>query len=160
MASHLPIEQSNRHPGSIHVRSIARAIFLSLIVASSIACSELNPFHRDAEIQNIGPGEWHSLVVYFKSGATDEQISTFMHNALLKPRLDGRGEDFKEGIGMYVGLQPDQAHGHRGFAITFYKRVTDEQRSMIIELIKSDPLVYRVFENIAPNQITVSDLQR
>lgn len=61
---------------------------------------------------------------------------------------------------MYVGLQPDQAHGHRGFAITFYKRITDEQRSMITELIKSDPLVYRVFENIAPYQITVSDLQR
>ncbi len=142
------------------MRSIANAIFLSIIAVSLTACSALNPFHRNSEVQNIGPGEWHSLVVYFKNGNSDEQVSSFNHNVLSKPRLDGRGEDFKEGIGRYIGLQPDQAHGHRGFAITFYKSLSDEQRSMIIESIKSDPLVYRVFENIAPNQITVSDLQR
>jgi len=130
--------------------------FLLLI---STACASLNPFVRDAEVQKIGPGEWHSMVVYFKSDITDEQVSSFNHNVIFQSRWDGRGEDLREGIGMYIGLQPDQAHGHRGFAITFYKWATEEQRSAIKESIKSNDLVYKVFENIAPNDIQESDVR-
>jgi hypothetical protein len=123
-----------------------------------MGCSSLNPFDRDAEMRKIGPGEWHSLVVYFKTDITDEQASSFKQNVLSRPRSDGRGEEFKDGIGLYIGLQPNQAHGHRGFAITFHKKITEEQRSLIIDSIRSNESVYKVFENIAPNDIKESDL--
>jgi hypothetical protein len=141
------------------MRYISKAICVSFFVLISMACSYLNPFVRDTEIVRDGPGEWQSLVVYFKSGTTMEQVESFNHNVLSKPRWDGRGEDFKEGIGSYFRLTPDQAHGHWGFAITFYKNATDEQRSAIKESIKSNELVYKVFEEIAPNDIKESDLK-
>jgi hypothetical protein len=131
---------------------------MGLFVVISVGCAALNPFHRDTETVKVGPGEWHSLVVYFKVGVTDEQVNSFMDNILSEPRSDGRGEDFKQGIGEYIGLSPGQAHGHQGFAITFYKNTSPEQRSRIIESIKSNPLVYKVFENVAPNDIKESDL--
>ncbi|MFN0140936.1 MAG: hypothetical protein ACKVQW_12735 [Pyrinomonadaceae bacterium] len=141
------------------MRYLSKSVYIGFFVLISTACSSLNPFVRDSEMQKIGPDQWHSLVVYFESGITDEEISSFKHNALSKPRWDGRGEDLKEGIGMYIGLAPSQAHGHRGFAITFYKNVTDEQRFAIKESIKSSELVYKVFEEIAPNDIKEPDLK-
>ncbi len=140
------------------MRYLPKAICLGVSVLILMACSYLNPFVRDSEIIKDGPGEWQSLVVYFKSGTTMEQVESFNHYVLSKPRWDGRGEDLKEGIGSYFRLTPNQAHGHWGFAITFYKNATDEQRVVIKESIRSHELVYKVFENIAPNDIRESDL--
>ncbi len=141
------------------MKYLSKTICLGLVLIS-IACSALNPFHRDADTLQVGPDKWYSLVVYFKSGATKEQITSFNHDVLSIPRSDGRGEGFKEGIGEFLSLsRPYKAHELRGFAITFYKKATDEQRTAIIESIKSNELVYKVFENVAPSDIKESDLQ-
>jgi hypothetical protein len=139
--------------------TVSLSVFVGFFVIISMSCSYLNPFDRNSEMVNVGPAEWHSLVVYFRSGATDEQVGSFIHSVLFNPRSDGRGEDFKEGIGEFIALDPTQGNGHRGFAITFYKKATNQQRSMIKESIRANELVYMVFENIAPNDIKESDLK-
>jgi hypothetical protein len=126
---------------------------LGAIVLIAMACSYLNPFDRKAETVSWGPDQWHSLVVYFRSGTTPEQVEAFKYEILSEPGSNEKSQEFKVGIGSYLRLTPDQAHGHWGFAITFYKKISDQQRSAIKESIRSHELVYKVFEGIAPNDI-------
>jgi hypothetical protein len=66
------------------MRYISKATFLGFFFLISVACSYLNPFDRNAKTENWGPGEWHSLVVYFKSGTTPEQVEVFKYTVLLR----------------------------------------------------------------------------
>ena len=134
-----------------------KLIFIGLSMLISMAC--WNPFERNADRVNVGPDAWSSLVVYFKVGTTEAQVESFNHNVLSELRSDGRGENFRGGIASYLRLTPDQGNGHWGFAITFYKKATEEQRKATEESITSNELVYKVFENIAPKDIKESDLK-
>jgi hypothetical protein len=122
---------------------------LGVIVLISTACSYLKPVDRNAEMVSFGPDQPQSLVVYFRLGTTEEQVEAFQYEVLSESGSNGKSQ----AIGSYIRLAPSQAHGHWGFAITFLKKISEQQRSAIKESIKSHQLVYRVFEGIAPNDI-------
>lgn len=107
----------------------------------------------------VGPDAPASLVIYFKVGTTETQVEAFNQGVLSEPRPDGRGKNFKYGIGSYLRLSPTQANGHWAIAITFLAEATDEQRQSLKDMLRSNEMVYRVFERIAPDEIKESDLK-
>ena len=47
--------------------------------------------------------------------------------------------------------------GHQGYAITFFEGATPEQRERLIAKVKASPLVYKVVEDVAPDDVKKID---
>ena len=103
----------------------------------------------------IGPDVKASFVFYFQRDATRDQISSFSDVVLRgAPHPEGRGHDLPEGVQsiLFVG-----ADGHYGYAITFFAGATPEQRGRLIAKVKASPLVYKVLEGVAPDEVKKID---
>lgn len=122
------------------------------------ACSDVP--NRPLDKVKVGPDATASLVIYFKLGTIEEQVEKFNQEILSEPRADGRGKHFKYGIGSYLRLSPRQANGHWAIAISFLADATEEERKDLDQVLKTNELVYKVFENIAPEDIKASDLDK
>lgn len=126
-------------------------IIFCFFLVVSVACSYFD--RREGESERIGPNVPASLVIYFKGGASEEQIDNFYRNQLFARRADGRGEDHKFGIRSDFRLLPSQANGHDAIAVTFHENVSEEDRRKARASFESSEVVYKVFENIAPKDI-------
>ncbi|MFL6374432.1 MAG: hypothetical protein ACJ73D_07195 [Pyrinomonadaceae bacterium] len=119
----------------------------------SVTCSLTES--KKVEVKKLGPEATASLVVYFNAGTTDRQVEQFDNGFISDERADGRGRKDKDGIWSVSRLLPSQANNHEAIAITFRDDATEEQRRAIKESIKTSPIVYKVFENIAPKDIKI-----
>lgn len=136
---------------------ILKGILFSVLAGFAISCSE--PAPQSVEMVKIGPDASAAIVVYFMQGTSEEQIARFDAEVISTLRPDGRGEMFRNGIGGYLRLLPFQAQGHDAIAITFHNNATEEQRRSVKESMKSNEIVYKLFENIAPKDIKASDVK-
>ena len=103
----------------------------------------------------IGPDVKASLVIYFQSGVTRDQISAFSDAVLSRPDPAGRGYDLATGVQSRLRVGPVQ--GHEGIAITFFADATSEQRERLMAEVKASPLVYKVLEGVAPDDVKKID---
>jgi len=103
----------------------------------------------------IGPNVTASLIIYFKAGATDEQINNFSGEVLSKPKTD-RGAALQDGICMFLRVYPP-VQNHEAIAITFCENATKENREKLKAAIVSSPIVYKVLENVAPSDVKQLD---
>jgi hypothetical protein len=101
----------------------------------------------------IGPDVVYSVVVYYKLGATRTQMDQLESAQLYQPRNDNRGKDFKPGIRGFLGLAPNQAYGHTGFALNFDPSMERERREFLISSLLESPVVFKVYTDIAPIKI-------
>lgn len=99
----------------------------------------------------FGPDVKASLVIVFKSDTTDEQVEAFWRNVLQVLDQSGRGHRFREGISSTLNVSP--IDGHQALAVQFQEDATQAQREEIKARIKRTPLVYKLFENIAPTDV-------
>jgi hypothetical protein len=91
----------------------------------------------DQRPQPIGPGVPMRLVVYNHVGVEEEMIARFEEDL---------GSNRRNGpFSTFLRLLPSQAHGHDGFA---FELAPDEAE------VVASRLVCRVFENVAPDQIS------
>jgi hypothetical protein len=126
------------------------ALLLTALVLP--ACSQAG---KD-EMVPIGPEVQADLVIYFKGGVANEQISKFWHEVLSNPHPSGRGTWTKDGIsGISAVFPPIQ--GHEGVAVSFYRTATEAQRAKVKADVNASPLVYKVFENVAPKDVKTLD---
>jgi hypothetical protein len=102
-----------------------------------------------------GPKDEVELVFFYKKGTSYEEIRFFENNILHEARPDGRGNDLQEGVSGEFFVRNSDYEGH---AIEFYATATTEQREKLKKAIESSPIVYRVFENVVPNEI--KDLEK
>jgi len=135
---------------------VAAAAFLVPIVffvgvKASVAAG-LNRW-LNAPLVHFGPDVRSSLVVYYKVGISETEISDFQDVQLHQARPDGRGKDFKPGIRAFLRLIPDQAHGHNGFALDLDSEMRPDQRESLISSLSSSPLVFKLYREVAPNAI-------
>jgi uncharacterized integral membrane protein len=107
----------------------------------------------DQPMQRFGPDVRAGEVVYFNLGVAEAQIESFQEESLYQARSDGRGRDFRPGITYFLSLAPSQAHGHRGFAIGISLSLPSDRREELKSLIAKSPLVFRVFDDVAPRDI-------
>ncbi len=138
-----------------HNRTILAFVFILLVTSLSAACIQHAPSYESDKMIPVGPEVKASLVIYFKVGVADEQIDDFWHNVLSRPHPQGRGYYHRTGVSETMRLLPVQ--GHEGIAITFSEDATQGQRYEVKQDINSSPIVYKVLENVAPNDVKKLD---
>jgi hypothetical protein len=131
----------------------AAAFLVPIVFFVGIKGSEAAGLNRwlNAPLVHFGPDVRSSLVVYYKIGISETQISNFQDAELYQARPDGHGKDFKPGIRTFLSL--DQAHGHYGFALDLDSEMRPDQRESLISSLSSSPLVFKVYRDAAPNSI-------
>lgn len=135
------------------MRRKLESYFVILLILFLASCP--NSPEKSVPIK-VGPDVPANLVVYFKLGTSENDVEKCYQETIYVPRPDGRGEGIREGSGRFLRLLPSQANGHEAFALDFEANSTYEQRQAIKRLIKSCTNVYKIFENIAPQEIRES----
>jgi hypothetical protein len=133
------------------MRNVFRTLSLLVIWLAcliSLGC----PFDKSVtETRPIGPDLTADLLIYFNINSSQEQINAFQKAVLSRPHPEGRGEYLPPGVRTLLAIGP--VEGHEGFAITFFRDATSEQRQELLRAIKSSSLVYKVLENRAPDSV-------
>ena len=135
---------------------VAGAAFLVPIVFFvGVKASEGAGLNRwlNAPLVHFGPDVRSSLVVYYKAGISETEMSNFQDAQLYQARTGGHGKELKPGIRTFLGLIPSQAHGHYAFAVDLDSEMSLEQREKLISSLSSSPLVFKVYREVAPNSI-------
>ena len=100
-----------------------------------------------------GPSHYTSLVLFYRKDVSKEQIREFHDNVLSKPSPYGpnTGLDLPDGV---AGDFRIINNGFEGVGINFSTEATQEERERLKKRIRESPVVYKVFENFIPNEIT------
>jgi hypothetical protein len=101
----------------------------------------------------FGPDVPSSLVLLFKSGASNNDINSFLETVIGVP--DPRG-----GHALLPGLQSIQAvrvGSHEGYALDFFSSATQQQKNDARARASGSQFVWRVFDNIAPSKIAIPE---
>jgi len=98
----------------------------------------------------FGSDKFTSLAVFFKKEATREQIDAFYKDVISVSCPDDSEQALPEGVALRYQIRNG---GYEGVGITFAKDATLEQREQLKRAIESSPIVYKVFENVVPNEI-------
>ncbi len=131
-------------------------IFLVLsifVLASASACQQKvnDPIGKWAD-----PSDKIPVVFYFKKGTTNDEINYFLDNVIGHQRADGRGTDLLDGMQGDFSIRTQDYDGH---AIELRNNVTPEQRENILKAINNSLLIYKVFENVVPNEIILDPVK-
>ena len=130
--------------------SLIKVGVLVMVGLIQLAC----PRHEQP-MRPIGPEVKASLVIYFKSGVTNEQVNTFWEEVLSRPDPSGKGYYHRNGVGDIGRIAPVQ--GHEGISMSFFPDATKEEREEVIHDITSSPIVYKVLRDIAPADVKKLD---
>jgi hypothetical protein len=97
-----------------------------------------------------GPNDKVELVFFYKKTASYEEKQFFENNILHENRQDGKGYYSREGVsGEFFVRNSD----FEGYAIEFSTKATLQQRQNLKKAIEQSPIVYKVYEDVVPNQI-------
>ena len=97
----------------------------------------------------IGPDVKANLVIFFNVDATHDQIENFWQETLSTKSQKGHWP--RPGIRDIMRLFAVQ--GHEAIAVTFFPNATQAERDDIRARVKSSPLVYKVMEDVVPQDI-------
>jgi hypothetical protein len=133
--------------------NLSRQIVMGLLLASlSISCSHIP---KD-ETLPLGPNVPASMVIYFRTEVTEDQVKNFTGSVLSKADSQGRGHYNREGIRDILRVFTP-VEGHEALAVTFFPEATQSQREEIKRDATSSPVVYKVLENVAPADVKKLD---
>lgn len=130
-------------------RQILKIAALVAWVLATVGC----PQNKERTL--IGPDVTADRIIFFKLGVTEQQIATFWHEVLSRPRTDGKGDDPRPGVGMTA--RESAVQGHEGISLSFFPNATQAQRDDLERAVKSSPLVYKVLKNTAPMNVKKLD---
>jgi len=129
-------------------RAPSLTVFLCLAIVAllAVACAR-----SDERMYPIGPEVTADLIVYFKSGVSQNQINDFWQNVLSYPDPNGRGYYHRPGVGMLGSVST--VEGHEGVSINFFSNATDAERADLRRRVNESPLVFTVLESVAPRDV-------
>lgn len=117
--------------------------------------------YQGQTIVRFGPEVRASLVIVFKSGLTDEDVETFRRDVLqtTSPYEGGKkyyesGKNYLAGVRQY--LRVPAIERHEAIALTFHEDISKMQREAVMRRVNSSPFVFKVYEDIAPADIKLS----
>jgi len=97
-----------------------------------------------------GPDDRAEIVFFFKKDTTNDKINHFLNYEIGVPDPNGRGSDSMDGIrGLFVVYR----QGYQGYALELLPNITPEQRRKILDVINNSPIIFRVYENVIPNEV-------
>lgn len=127
-------------------------ILILLIMPFMVACQQ----KANDEMISISPDQKSDIVVFFKKGTKNEEINYFLDNVAGRQRPDGRGIEFLDGMQSQFQIRNQD---YEGFAIELSENATQEERENILKAINSSPIVYKVFENVVPNEVVLDPVK-
>ncbi len=98
----------------------------------------------------FGPDKFTSLAVFFKKESTRKQIESFYNDVISVPHPEGRGYYLPDGVVLQYQIRNGD---YEGVGITFSTKATPAQREKLKRAIEESPIVYKVYENVVPNEI-------
>src|SRR5215204_2461219 len=99
----------------------------------------------------FGPNMRTDLVFFFQKGTPPKEIEKFLlRDGLVIPAENGTGYYLPKGMGTGFGITHD---GLGGYGLDFKNSASAEQRFAIKSRIEKSPIIYKVFENVIPNEI-------
>lgn len=128
---------------------------VKLVVILTLGLMQLACPRHEPPMRSVGPEVKASLVVYFKSGVTNERVNAFWEEVLSRPDPSGKGYYHRNGVGDIGRVAPVQ--GHEGISMSFFPDATKEEREEVIHDITSSPIVYKVLRDIAPADVKKLD---
>ena len=131
-------------------------IFSTLFIFILTQFSACQQKPDDSIVKWADPTDKIPIVFYFKKGTTNDEINYFLDNVIGHQRADGRGTDF---LGGMQGTFQVRNQDYEGYAIELRKNITQEERENILRAINNSPLVYKVFENVVPNEIILDPIK-
>ncbi len=88
------------------------------------------------------------LLFFFKKDSSMAARDVFYETVLNKPVSGGYWP--RDGVQATFGID---RNGYEGFGIKFRENATEDQKHEIKKLIEEAPVVYKVYENVVPNEI-------
>jgi hypothetical protein len=123
---------------------------LQIILATAFFLLTSCGYPETPMVKLKGPDDKVELVFFYKKGVSYEEKQGFENNILHKSDPNGKGYASQEGVsGEFFVRHSD----YEGYAVEFYPNATSEQRNKLKKALESSPIVYKVFENVIPNQI-------
>ena len=95
---------------------------------------------QNVRINEMSPEAPAELVVFFQEETDWKQILEFDRTVLAAP-----------GIMTVVKVELD---GYEGEAINFQPDATEDEKALLKKRVLESPLVYKIYENVIPNEIT------
>ncbi len=92
------------------------------------------------------------LLIYFQTDTTEEEIKLFYEELLDVPHPSGRGVNLLPEVQEVFNII--SVENHAAIGLNFNPSTSQTVRDQIRGRIESHPEVYRVLENMAPNQVT------
>jgi hypothetical protein len=126
------------------VKVLLLFIFLVCVSLSCLSCS------KQAAVEKIfDNNDKVELLFFFTKDSTPESRDTFYANELNRPVSGGYLP--REGVQATFGVYQN---GYEGFGFRFRDDATQEQRESVKNVLLRSSLVYKVYENVIPTQIT------
>lgn len=129
---------------------INKLILILTICFGCFGCAHSCQAQQDDRIIHMSPDVPAELVFFFKKETTWKEILEFQRTVTGIPNPNGTG--FSDLPGIMSGVKIDR-DGFEGEAINFQPDATDEEKAFVKKRVSESPLVYKIYENVVPNQI-------
>jgi len=130
------------HPNSFIIVTLLVAVF-------GCQAQSCQPANND-QIIKTGPDVRANLVFFFKKGTTSDEILEFQRTVIGISNEKTAGYASLPGVMTTVAIE---VNGYNGEAINFKPNATEEQRAFVKNRVVESPLIYRVYENVVPDEI-------
>lgn len=125
------------------VKLIAFVLFFSFAFAQSQSCDKQGEVKEIFNVDNKV-----ELLFFFTKDSSRKERDYFYENIFM--RNSDRGYYPRSGVQAVFGID---RNGYEGFGVKFRPDATEEQRENIKKILTDSPLVFKVYENVVPNEI-------
>jgi hypothetical protein len=110
---------------------------------------------------SFAPDQKYSLVIYFRQGATAQQIEDFTQTVLKNPGQPMHPEaEYPWFVTDHISLKPNPSNRFNGVAVNFRSNAPGPESDSYVAKIRSDLRVEKVFADAAPESIRMEPAQR
>jgi hypothetical protein len=88
-----------------------------------------------------GPNKRTHLLIFFKQGTTNAEVNAFLRDVI---DMEAYNLAFR-----FRAIKDD----HEGVGVNFSTNSTPEQREQLKRNVSQSPIVYRIYEDVVPNEV-------
>ncbi len=126
------------------------AIAISLLLAQSQSCQTRETSGQSKEVREIfNLDSKVEMLFFFKKDSSKADRKEFYENVLNQPHPGG-GYWPRNGVKATFGID---RNGYEGFGSLFFADASEQNKEDLRRLLSESSLVYRVYENVVPNEI-------
>ena len=121
---------------------------LALALLAVAACTDDDDVQPQA---SFGPDVPVDLAIFFRSNATDDDITNFILEVLSEPPVPGRpGQDHPPGVQYTSG-----DYSRKAAYVIFFDDADPEDQEALLRDVEADPRVERVEHDVTPSDLPV-----